>query len=73
VGQIARRYNQQGPDGVEDRRHQARGRAPTLTAEQQADLRQALEGPPPEGEQWTGRTVATWIASKLGRPVGAVP
>ena len=73
VGQIARRYNEQGPEGVEDRRHRARGRAPTLTAEQQAELRQALEGPPPEGEQWTGRTVAAWIARQLGRPVGTVP
>jgi transposase len=69
IGQIARRYNQEGPAGVEDRRHQARGRAPALAAEQQEELRQVLAGPAPEGDHWTGRTVAEWIGAHWGRPV----
>ena len=71
IGQIARRYNQQGPAGVEDRRHVLPGRARLLSAEQQAELQQALDGPAPHGEEWTGRTVAAWMAERLGRPVWA--
>jgi transposase len=71
IGQIARRYNQQGPAGVEDRRHALPGRARLLSATQQAELQHALSGPPPHGEYWTGRTVAEWMAERLGRPVWA--
>src|SRR5215472_9337411 len=72
IGQLARRYNEAGPTGVEDRRHQARGRrAGVLTAEQQEELRQALRGPAPEGEAWTGRTVAEWMTPRVGRPVAS--
>lgn len=69
IGRIARRYNEQGPAGVEDRRHQARGATGVLSAEQQEELRQALRGPAPEGELWTGRTVAEWMTARLGRAV----
>jgi transposase len=71
IGQIARRYTEAGPAGVEDRRHQARGRAGVLSAEQQEELRQALRGPAPEGEAWTGRTVAEWMTPRVGRPVAS--
>lgn len=69
IGRIARRYHEQGPAGVEDRRHQARGATGVLSAEQQEELRQALRGPAPDGEQWTGRTVAEWMTARLGRTV----
>jgi len=36
----------------------------------QARLRRALGGPAPDGELWTGRKVAAWMAAELGRPVG---
>ena|SRR5215469_10222332 len=71
IGQMARRYNQQGPAGVEDRRHHAPGRARLLSAAQQAELREAIRGPAPHGESWTGRTAAEWMAERLGRPVWA--
>jgi transposase len=69
IGPIARRYHEAGPTGVEDRRHQARGRTGALSAEQQAELRQAVRGPAPDGEAWTGRTVAAWMTQRLGRPI----
>jgi transposase len=34
-----------------------------------AELAEAVRGPAPEGDEWLGRTVAEWIAEKLGRPV----
>jgi transposase len=69
IGQLARRYNEEGPSCVADRRHQAQGHQGTLSAEQEAELRQALQGPAPAGDVWTGRTVAEWISQQLGRPV----
>ena len=49
VRRIARRYNERGVEGLGDRRHLnpgARQRA-LLDEEGQAELREALEGPPP--------------------------
>jgi transposase len=68
IGRIARRYNAEGAAAVVDKRHLGRGPALVLSAEQQAELRQALAGPPPQGDVWTGRTVAEWLSGTLGRP-----
>src|SRR5258708_40309106 len=69
VGQIARRYNAAGPDGVRDRRRHLRGGQALLTQEQGSALRSALAGPHPAGDQWCGRTVAAWMSARLGRIV----
>ena len=71
IGQIAKRYNEQGPDGMHNRRHTTSWRAPRmLSAEQQEELRQALAGPAPDGAKyWRARAVADWMAATLGRPV----
>jgi hypothetical protein len=42
---------------------------PLLSAEQLAELAQAVRGRAPEGEHWLGRTVAAWMSHKLGRRV----
>jgi hypothetical protein len=70
IGQVARRYNQDGPAGMRNRRATHSHRAqPLLSAEQLTELAEALRGPAPEGEHWIGRTVAMWISAKLCRPV----
>lgn len=69
VGQLVRRYNAGGPEAVADQRHQNRGAAPLLSAEQRAELTTALEGPAPDGGLWTGPQVAAWMSERLGRPV----
>lgn len=70
IGQLARRYNTEGPEGMVNRRHTTSRRTPTLlTSAQMEELRHALAGPAPHGERWTGRTVAEWMAERLGRPV----
>jgi transposase len=70
IGQIARRYNAEGPNGVANRRHTTSHRAaPLLNAEQVAELRQALSGPAPQGERWTSVSVANWMSERLGRRV----
>jgi transposase len=70
IGQIAKRYNEQGPDGMRNRqRTRSRRTTPLLSPERQEELRQALAGPAPEEDRWSGRTVAEWMTARLGRPV----
>ncbi len=71
IGQIAKRYNAQGPEGMVNRQRTTSWRAPRmLSVEQQEELRQALAGPVPDGStQWRARAVADWMAQRLGRPV----
>jgi transposase len=69
VREVARRYREEGPPGIGDRRHANPGAAPLLDGAQQARLRAALGGPPPDGGVWTCRSVAAWMGARLGRPV----
>jgi transposase len=69
IGQIAKRYNEQGPEGMHNRQHQAPGARPLLTLEQLRELAAVVRGPAPEGALWTGRLVAVWMSDQLGRPV----
>src|SRR5215470_12752012 len=71
IGQIAKRYNEQGPAAMVNRQHTTSWRAPRMlsTAQQEA-LRTALAGSTPEGaKRWRARDVADWMAAQLGRPV----
>ncbi len=70
IGQIARRYNAEGPGGMVNRQYTHSHRAaPLLAPEQLAALAAAVRGPAPEGDDWLGRTVADWMSRKLGRPI----
>ncbi len=71
VREIARRYREDGPAGIGDRRHGNPGAAPLLDAVRQAQLREALAGPAPDGGIWSCRGVAAWMSDLLGRPVSA--
>lgn len=70
IGQVAQRYNAEGPASMHNRRMTHSHRAalllsPSLLAERAA----AVRGPAPEGGEWLGRTVAAWMSARLGRPV----
>jgi transposase len=70
IGQIAKRYNTEGPDGMRNRRHTTSHRAPpALTTAQQEELRATLAAAATRRERWTGYDVAAWISERLGRPV----
>jgi transposase len=73
IGQLAKRYNTEGPDGMRNRaRLTSHRQAPLLSLEQQEELRQALTRPPPGGTpttRWSGRRVALWMSERVGRPV----
>jgi transposase len=69
IREIAKRYREAGPGGIGDRRHGNPGARPLLEATQQAQLRQALSGPAPDGGVWTCHKVAAWIGAAIGRPV----
>lgn len=68
VRRTVRRYNQDGPEGIEDGRR-SNGRAPLLDDEQQSDLWEALQGNSSDGGLWTSAKVARWIEGKVGHPV----
>lgn len=65
---IVHSYNQTGVTSVSNRRQgHVRPRRALLTPEQQQELEQALQNPPPDGGIWTSGKVADWIAKKTGR------
>jgi transposase len=71
IREVSRRYNEQGAEGLGDRRHRNPGAEPLLSPEQQRELREALEDSPPDGGMWNSRKVAEWIEERTGRKVRA--
>lgn len=66
VRQLVKRYNEQGPDSLGDRR-QGNGAAPAiLTPEALSSLKERLKTPPGDGGLWTGPKVARWLAQFHG-------
>jgi transposase len=66
---LAHRYNDEGPQGLLDRRHANPGGRFILSQELQAQLQQALDEPSADGGLWTGPKVAHWILAQTGRQV----
>ena len=63
---LRKRYNEQGPHSLGDRR-QDNGSAPAiLTPEALSSLKERLKTPPEDGGLWTGPKVARWLASFHG-------
>jgi hypothetical protein len=70
IGQIAKRYNEQGPEGMHTRRHTTSYRPPpVLSADLQEELRATLAEAATRNDSWTGTDVAAWMSERLGRPV----
>jgi len=69
LGEIVRRYNAQGLDGLADRRRKNAGAKALLGEEGEAELRDALAGAPADGGRWSGPKVAAWMTARLGRTV----
>jgi len=73
VRTLVRRYNEGGPEALEDQRHHNPGQPRLLSAEQEAELDHLLRSaPPPDGGLWSGPKVARWISQQIGRPVDGV-
>lgn len=70
IGQIAKRYNAEGAEGMRNRQYtHSRRASPLLNAAQLAELAAAVRGSAPEGDHWLARLVADWMSQKLGRLV----
>ncbi len=66
VGEVVRRYNEGGPDGLGDRRR-GNGAKPTILTPAVLDkLRERLKSPPEDGGVWTAKKVAAVMAAELG-------
>lgn len=70
VRQIVKRYNEQGPESMRDRRHDLPGPDTALLNDEQLQLlRETLQQPPPDGGLWSGPKVAAWMSDLLGRDI----
>jgi Winged helix-turn helix len=70
IGQIAKRYNSEGPAGMHNRRHTTSHRnPPAVPVAVQEELRQVVAEAASRQEHWTGRDAAAWIGARLGHPV----
>jgi transposase len=75
IGQVARRFNEEGAAGLVDHRKaphwgpHPQPRALLTTPDQLEELRSVLSGPAPQGDVWNSRTVAAWLSARAGRPV----
>lgn len=69
VRHLIHRYNDDGPDGLGDRRHANPGQPRLVPPAVDAALRERLATPPLDGGLWTSPKVATWLSAQIGRPV----
>jgi transposase len=70
IGQLVKRYNTEGPNGMRNRaRTHSHRQEPLLSLPQQEELRQALAGSPPDAALWTARLVAVWMSERVGHPI----
>jgi len=69
VRALIRRYNEQGPDVIGDGRRHNPGNPRLLSAEQEGELRQAVEQGVADGQVWTGVMVAQRMSEILGQRV----
>jgi transposase len=68
VGRLLKRYNEQGAEGLRDRRAE-NGRQGLLDEQGVQQLRSELDKEPAGGGLWNGPKVAAWIGQRLGREV----
>jgi len=73
IGQIAKRYHEHGPAGMQNRRPTTSYRPPPVLAPAlQEELRGVLAtAAAARDEHWTGHDVAAWMAQRLGRPLSS--
>ena len=65
--QLVHRYNQNGPDGLLDKRVNNPGKEPILNEKQKNELKRLiLKESPPDGGLWTSVKIAEWIEEKTG-------
>ena len=69
IRKLVKRYNAEGPGAVGDGRHGNPGRERLLSAELEAELREALAQAEANGQAWSSVEVAAWMSQKLGREV----
>ena len=66
VGEILRKYNREGPDGLVDGRSK-NGSTPILSQEDQSELSKLVEtGQHEDGGLWVSAKVAQWIYARTG-------
>lgn len=72
IRRVVRRYNTEGPDGLQDRRRGRSGRKALLSKTKRQKLFFELQRNPPDGGLWTGPKVALRVSEYAGIRVSAV-
>lgn len=70
IGQVARRFNDAGAEGLVNHRRHSRPNPHALLTDANgglAALRTALAGPAPHSDVWNSRTVAAWLSARAGQ------
>jgi transposase len=69
IGQIAKRYNTEGAEGMQYRQHTTSYRPPpVLSPVLQEELHGLLAEAAAPNTPWTGQGMAAWMAGRLGQP-----
>lgn len=66
VHTLIKRYNEQGPVALSDRRGGNGAKPRLLTPDALAALKQRIEAPPDDGGLWSGPKIARWLADFHG-------
>lgn len=72
IRRVVRRYNAEGPEGLQDRRQGRSGRKALLSETKRQQLFAELQRKPADGGLWTGPKVALRVAEYAGIRVSAV-
>ncbi len=66
IRQLVKRYNEGGPEALQDTRKYNKGRRPLLSEEQLWQLKELISQPPADGGSWTAPKVAKWMSQQFG-------
>ena len=69
IGKLANRYNNDGIEGLKDKRHTNSGKKGKLTEEQKIQLKLSILGDAPDGGLWNSQKVANEISKIINEPV----
>lgn len=66
---IIKSYNEEGIDGLKDKRHNNKGRSALLSDEEMLQLAQEIRKDYKKDSYWSGKDVIEWIKETLGKDI----
>lgn len=66
---VIKRYNEQGIEGLKDKRHENEGRSALLSDEEMLQLAQEIRKDYQKNSYWSGNNVIQWIKENFGKDI----